>query len=110
VVFARFELMKPYFAMTSVEIKDRYQIVAFPTVMMFVNGREVHRWAMIYDLDDYRRNIDAVLARAGQSASPATPPAQPGPAETAAPPARPAPPAPRFAPPASPDRDTSNVP
>ena len=82
--------------MTSYDIKDKYQIVAFPTVLMFVNGQEVHSWAMIYDLDNYRKNIDAVLARTGQPASPASP--APWPAQ----PARSAKPSPSI--------DTSNVP
>jgi thioredoxin-like negative regulator of GroEL len=77
VVFARFELMRPYFVMTSYDIKDKYQIVAFPTVLMFVNGQEVHRWAMVYDLNDYRMNIDAVLARTRQPANAAAMPARP---------------------------------
>lgn len=88
--------MRPYFVMTSYDIKDKYQIVAFPTVLMFINGQEVHRWTMIYDLDDYRKNIDTVLARAGQPANATAPSEQP------TQPARSAKPAPSI--------DTSNVP
>lgn len=60
---AKFEMMKPYFAVTSEELRQRYNVSAFPTVILFVNGRDVRRWEMQYDLDEYRRAIDEVLKK-----------------------------------------------
>jgi thioredoxin 1 len=58
VTIARFELMKPYFAVTSPELKKHYNISFFPTVILFINGEEVNRWVMNYDLDKYRQVLN----------------------------------------------------
>ncbi len=63
VVFASFELMKPYFAVTSAPVKEQYDIRFYPTVVLFVDGQEQERWALHYDIDDYRRSLDQALAR-----------------------------------------------
>jgi thioredoxin 1 len=62
VVFASFELMKPYFAVTSAPVKEQYDIRFYPTVVLFVDGQEQERWALHYDIKDYRRSLDAALA------------------------------------------------
>ena len=51
--------MRIYFAMTSYDIQQKYQIVAFPTVLMFVNGNVVAKWEMVYDMNQYRKDINA---------------------------------------------------
>ena len=57
----KFELMKPYFALTSEKLKDEYNITVFPTVLLFQNGQLKQRWDMVYGLGEYRKGLDAVL-------------------------------------------------
>lgn len=58
----KFELMKPYFVLTSEQLKNQYNITMFPTVLLFSNGQLKQRWDMVYDLNEYRRGMDAVLS------------------------------------------------
>ena len=58
--FVRFELMKPYFEVTSDAIKHRYDIQVFPTEVLFVGGKEAARWPMDYDMDAYRSILNRV--------------------------------------------------
>jgi thiol-disulfide isomerase/thioredoxin len=62
VLFAAFELMKPYFVVTAREIKQRYHIAYYPTVILFVGGQERKRWTLNYRLASYRKALDKVLA------------------------------------------------
>ncbi|MCY2924005.1 MAG: thioredoxin family protein [Planctomycetota bacterium] len=61
VVVAKFMLMTPYFAVTSPELKDKYEISFYPAVLLFVNGRETYRFLVNYNLDEYRKAIDSAL-------------------------------------------------
>ena len=61
VVVAKFMLVEPYFAVTSPELKERYAISYFPTVILFVHGRETWRFLRDYELDDYRKALDKAL-------------------------------------------------
>jgi thioredoxin 1 len=58
VLFARLELMKPYFVVTSEELKKKYDIGMYPTEVLFVNGQEKQRWALDYTADDYRKVLN----------------------------------------------------
>ena len=60
VLLAKFQLMTAYLVTTSVEIKKKYDIAFFPTVLLFVNGEEKRRWVMHYEMDDYRKALDEV--------------------------------------------------
>ena len=62
VLFAGFELMKPYFVVTAREVRQRYHIAYYPTVILFVGGRERKRWTLNYRLASYRKALDKVLA------------------------------------------------
>jgi len=62
VIFAGFEVMKPYFVVTSREVKQRYRIAYYPTVILFVVGEERKRWTLNYRLASYRKALDKVLA------------------------------------------------
>jgi len=61
-VVARFEIMKPYFVITSMELKNRYDIAMVPTVILFVKGTEKARWAVNYSAEDYRKELRKVVA------------------------------------------------
>jgi len=61
VVIARFELMKPYSVVTAPELKKQYDIAFFPTVIFFMNGKTIDRWVMNYDINNYRRALNAYI-------------------------------------------------
>ena len=71
-IIAKFELMTPVFVATSSELKKRYDISFFPTVLLFVNGQETRRWAIHYSLNDYRQALNEAIA--ATSRPPAGPP------------------------------------
>ncbi len=82
VVFAKFKAFEWYFGVPAAEIKDRYDIWWTPTVILFVNGQERHRWVGDYLLDDYRKVLDEATVesrRAPRKLAPA-PPAKAAPA------------------------------
>jgi len=61
VTFANFELMMPYFLITSDALQKQYHIGLFPTVVLIVNGEEKKRWPMNYMIDDYRKVLNALV-------------------------------------------------
>jgi thioredoxin 1 len=88
---ANFMVMKANFAVPSHEIKTRYDINIFPTVILFRDGVEVHRWVMSNNIASMRLALDEQLALA--STQPSTNPA-PAAAAPVAPAPHPAPVAP----------------
>jgi thioredoxin 1 len=64
VIVTKFMLMQPYFAVTSPELKEQYDISFYPTVILFVNGRETWRFLRQYGLDGYRKAMDEALGAA----------------------------------------------
>jgi len=61
VTFARFELMMPYFLITSDALQKKYHIGLFPTVVLIVGGEEKKRWPMNYVIDDYRKVLNELV-------------------------------------------------
>lgn len=57
-VILKFEIMTADHVATAPEIKKKYDIAFFPTVILFDKGREVHRWILDYDTDRYREKLD----------------------------------------------------
>jgi len=77
VTFARFELMMPYFLITSDALQKKYHIGLFPTVVLIVNGEEKKRWPMNYMIDDYRKVLNGLVgAPTPKELKAETPPAQ----------------------------------
>ncbi len=62
VTFARFKLMEAYFVVKAPELKERYDISYFPTVILFVEGQEKERWVLSYDMDKYRKVLDETVS------------------------------------------------
>jgi len=60
-VVAAFRAYTFYFGVPCDEIKSRYEVVLVPTVILFVNGQEKHRWFADYSADSYRKVLDEVL-------------------------------------------------
>jgi thiol-disulfide isomerase/thioredoxin len=82
VAFATFEIMTPLFQVRSQTLRDTYGIAFFPTTVLFVNGQERDRWIINYDINSYRKGLNAALADA-----PAAPQPEPAALAAAAPPA-----------------------
>jgi thioredoxin-like negative regulator of GroEL len=59
--FCRLELVRSGFVVTSPQLQSRYQIDAYPTVILFVKGAEVRRWEMRLEIDVYRKALDEAL-------------------------------------------------
>lgn len=57
-VVAKFETMTGFFGVPSKEIKRRYDIVFFPTAILFVKGQEKKRWIIRYSINGYRKVLD----------------------------------------------------
>jgi len=61
VTFTRFKLMEAYFAVKAPDLKERYDISYFPTVILFVEGQEKNRWVLSYDMEKYRQVLDETV-------------------------------------------------
>jgi thioredoxin 1 len=61
VFFAKFEIMKPWFAVTSETLKKEHRIAYFPTVLLFVDGQEKKRWVMNYNSQEYRKVLEEIV-------------------------------------------------
>lgn len=58
---------------TNWEIRSKYDVRWYPTVILFVNGREKQRWVVHFDVKSYRKGLDAVLTTPPKQATPAAP-------------------------------------
>jgi thioredoxin 1 len=70
VTFFKFEGMRFWLEIPCIEVIKRYRIGLYPTVLLFVNGKEKKRWAINYSGDAYRKVLDEVLASAGTAPKP----------------------------------------
>ena len=71
VVFARFELVDFWHRVTSQTLWRQYRVAYYPTVILFVDGKERKRWVVDYEPDHYRSVLEEVAGPAAQR--PATP-------------------------------------
>jgi len=71
-VFARYYLMNQLWGVTNWELKTRYDIRWYPTVILFVNGQEKKRWVVQYDIKSYRKALDEALSAPKRQAAPVT--------------------------------------
>ena len=78
VSFYSYELITMWFEVTSERLRQQYDVRAIPTVILFVDGKEVHRWPIIILASEYEKVIDEVLAsRAKKAPAEAKPVAKP---------------------------------
>jgi thiol-disulfide isomerase/thioredoxin len=61
VIFTKFELETFWHQITCPALWKRYRIGLFPTVLLFVGGKEKKRWAVNYGTDAYRTVLDEVV-------------------------------------------------
>ena len=64
--FARFELVDVWGKIASETLWKRYRIGLYPTVLLFVNGKEKKRWVINYSGDAYRKVLEEVVGLASQ--------------------------------------------
>ena len=65
---ARFMVMTRYLEVTAPEIKERYDIVYIPTVILFDKGVEDDRWRLVAMEEVYRHDLNKFLkARAARA-------------------------------------------
>jgi len=57
-VVAKFETMTAFFGVPSLRIKQRHDIVFYPTAILFVSGQEKKRWILRYSIESYRKKLD----------------------------------------------------
>ena len=60
-VFAKYRLMTRSMGVTNWELRTKYGIHWYPTVILFVNGQEKKRWVVAYDIKSYRKALDEAL-------------------------------------------------
>lgn len=60
-VFAKYCLKDWLGSVTNWEIRTKYDIGWYPTVILFVHGREKKRWVTHFDEKSYRKALDEVL-------------------------------------------------
>jgi thioredoxin 1 len=63
-VVAGYMLMTLVFTSTNEELRDQYDVVVYPTAILFVNGEEKQRWTVNYDVNSYRKALDQYCAPA----------------------------------------------
>ena len=64
-VVAKFMILTFVFGVTSPELKEKYDVVFVPHVVLLVNGQEKKHWIMDYNIDDYRKALDQYVRPAG---------------------------------------------
>lgn len=75
VIFAKFEGMKFWLQIPCWSIVWRHHIALYPTVVLFVNGKEKKRWIANYLGFSYRSALDQVAPRSARAAAKAEKPA-----------------------------------
>ncbi len=69
-VFAKYCLKDWVGGVTNWEIRSKYDIRWYPTVILFVNGREKSRWVVRFDDKSCRKAMDEALAPPTKQAAP----------------------------------------
>jgi thioredoxin 1 len=59
-----YPLMTFVFIPRSPELRDRYDVVLYPTVLLIINGQERKRWVADYSINHYRQELDKVAPQA----------------------------------------------
>jgi thioredoxin 1 len=77
VTVAAFRIYTFFLEVTCPPIKEQYDISFTPTVVLFVNGQEKHRWIVDYNADAYRKVLNEVAGASAPEAKPAQPSAKP---------------------------------
>lgn len=74
VTVGRFWMEHFWFEPTNWDVFKRYSFAFFPTVILFVNGKEVHRWVWVLEMNEYRKILDPLVGRTPTTRPDSTPP------------------------------------
>jgi thioredoxin 1 len=69
----QFMILTFTFGVTSQELKDRYEVALVPHVVLLVNGKVKDHWTMEYDIDAYRKGLDAAISSGAAETVPPKP-------------------------------------
>jgi thioredoxin 1 len=62
--FAKFKVREAYMLSSCPEFMDYYKLFWVPTVILFVDGQEKHRWVLNHGANDFRPALDEVSGKA----------------------------------------------
>jgi len=60
-VVSKYLIMNFFLMSLNPPLRDKYDLAFYPTVILFVDGVERHRWMANYDLNSYRRQLDELV-------------------------------------------------
>jgi thioredoxin 1 len=60
-LFTKYPLMSFVFISHNPELRDKYDIALYPTVILFFDGQEVKRWVADFDAAHYRQELDKIV-------------------------------------------------
>jgi thioredoxin 1 len=60
-LFTKYPLMSFVFIPNNAELRDKYDVVWYPTVVLFIDGQERKRWVADYSAEHYRKELDQVV-------------------------------------------------
>lgn len=63
VKFVRLLAMTAAFQKPAPELSDQFGLERFPTVILFLDGRERYRWTQDYNIEDYRKGLDSLVPK-----------------------------------------------
>lgn len=69
-VFAKYCLKNWLGGVTNWELRRKYDIGYYPTVILFVNGQMTKKWVVHYDIKSYRKALDEALNVPARRATP----------------------------------------
>jgi thioredoxin 1 len=87
VKFYRFQLANVTWDNLCPEIKERYKLFWVPSVLLFYNGWERHRWELNHPIEEYRLGLNEIVAEAARKKPTSWPAATPAKSATPAAPA-----------------------
>jgi thioredoxin 1 len=63
VKFVRLLAMTAAFQKPAPELSAQFGLERFPTVILFLGGRERYRWTQDYNIEDYRKGLDSLVPK-----------------------------------------------
>jgi thiol-disulfide isomerase/thioredoxin len=61
ILFANFQIMTPWFGVTDKVMQKDYRVAYYPTVVLFVDGKEKKRWTVVLNEDQCRKELEALV-------------------------------------------------
>jgi thioredoxin 1 len=61
VLFARFQIITPFFGITNEYMKKEYRVAYYPTVVLFIDGKEKKRFVLVLNEDQCRQTLEELV-------------------------------------------------